>query len=310
MIALPGGDTVVKGAELVDDAGIVLVVGDFVKVVAPGVEVWPASITDLGENVADTHQRSVTFGKGLNKLVRVGLAGGLFDFLYAGAWLSVGDDFRDAPAEQQHLLRHHGHLTAKLGEPVVACVPAIDQKATAGRVIQLRRTFVEMKEVQEGPTCDTMTSNRRPGQTTRLVQIGGVAVKFPLHRRAGGCSTFGKRFLDAQESLQGPHRTAGWCVTMEEVAINGFQMLQGHLGEQADMSRLQPPHRLGHQIQVDAGCAQSVILIFVQPLHEVIQQRAKDGQGAPTREELGTNFNEDGCVFHPRTEAEFGTPRQ
>ncbi len=53
VIVLPGGDTVVKGAELVDDSGIVLVVGDFVEVVTPRVEVWPAGITDFGENVAD-----------------------------------------------------------------------------------------------------------------------------------------------------------------------------------------------------------------------------------------------------------------
>ena len=87
-------------------------------------------------DAALAHQRGVTFGEGLDKVVRVCLAGGLFYFFLAGAWLAVSDVVRNAPAEEQHLLGDHGHLAAKFSQLVVARVPAVDQDAAARRIIE------------------------------------------------------------------------------------------------------------------------------------------------------------------------------
>ena len=69
----------------------------------------------------------------------VGLPGGLFNFFRTRARFSVGDVFRDASAEQQHFLGHHGHLTAKFRELVVAGIPTVDQQPAARRVIQAKQ---------------------------------------------------------------------------------------------------------------------------------------------------------------------------
>jgi hypothetical protein len=73
-----------------------------------------------------------------------------------------------------------------------------------------------------------------------------------------------------------------------EVAVGRFQVLEGQLTERTDLPRPQPPHDFRHDIQVDAGTLQGVVLILVHPPHKIIQERTEDGHGAPPGEASGT----------------------
>src|SRR5262249_42627165 len=127
--------------------------------------------------VAD--QGLVALGKAGDKIVRIGLAGGVLDIGATSTGSAVGDVVGNGAAKQQYLLRHDRHLVTQMAQRVVAAVSAVDQYPARVGVVKTEqqrdnRRFARAARTDQG---DPLAGPRRQRQ---LAQHGHL-----LARRIG-----------------------------------------------------------------------------------------------------------------------------